>query len=150
MKKKSILVNETIHKELSRLTSQFNTNFGQLVGEMVLFFKKTGINPKAPLKENPSILVKQLDKRIVSFLKVQERDILKPMRADIYQYHKSQENISSTEREFLISQFNELTEKVEGISKELKKQRQVQLEIAVFLDSKNKSGLLTRVQYILQ
>jgi hypothetical protein len=35
-------------------------------------------------------LVSALDRRIVSFLKVQERDILKPLRQDVFDYQNSQ------------------------------------------------------------
>ncbi|TDT46935.1 hypothetical protein CLV90_1000 [Maribacter spongiicola] len=150
MSKKSILVNEIAHKDLSKLVVQFNSNFGQLVGSMIQFFKKTGINPNEPLKDNPSILVKKLDNRIVSFLKVQERDILKPMRADIYQYHKSNDDRVHAERDFLTSKLNETNDKLDNILMEIRKQRQVHLEVVLFLDSKNKTGLLNRVQSILK
>ena len=62
------------------MAGSFNSPIGGLIESMILYFKRTGINPMDGIKENPSSMIKVLDKRIVSFLRVQERDILKPMR----------------------------------------------------------------------
>ena len=90
MKKKSILIKEFHHKELVKISRTFGSQYGDLIESMILYFKKTGINPIEAINENPAAMVKVLDKRIVSFLKVQERDILKPLRNEVYQYSSEQ------------------------------------------------------------
>src|SRR5690606_32914338 len=62
----------------------------KLVEEMIIYFKKTGINPSDSKNENPSKALRELDKRFISFLKVLERDILKPLRKEVYDYSKEQ------------------------------------------------------------
>ncbi|OAB26923.1 hypothetical protein SAMN05444395_11826 [Flavobacterium fryxellicola] len=86
MTKKSVIIDTKSHSELTKLTESLNMNYGSLVEEMIYYFKKTGIDPKDAVNKNPSIMVAALDKRIVSFLKVQERDILKPLRQDVFNY----------------------------------------------------------------
>ena len=73
--KKSIIINQIAHKELTKLSESLRMKYGNLIEAMIFYFKRTGIDPKDEIKNNPSIMVKALDKRIISFLKVQERDI---------------------------------------------------------------------------
>ena len=54
MNKKSILIDEKSHKELSKLSESLGLNYGTLVQEMIYYFKKTGINPKEAENKNPS------------------------------------------------------------------------------------------------
>ena len=90
MTKKSILIEEMPHLELKKLAEALNMNLGALVHEMIFYFKKTGIDPKDAANKDPSAMVTSLDERIVSFMKVQERDILKPLRQEVFNYQNSQ------------------------------------------------------------
>lgn len=149
MTKKSIIIKEVYHKELLKLSEAFSLPIGLLVEEMIIYFKKTGINPKDAINENPSVMVKALDKRIVSFIKVQERDILKPMRADIYEYQKT--IIESFDA--IIESFNEANNSSEKTISEsnmlLNKELKILIEIAMHLDPKGKSGLQQRIKNML-
>ena len=90
MSNKSIIINEKSHSELVKLSKTFKMNYGCFVSEMIYYFKKTGIDPKEAQNKNPSELIGSLDRRIVSFMKVQERDILKPLRQEVFNYQNIQ------------------------------------------------------------
>lgn len=154
MAKKSIIINHKAHKELSKISEAFNCSYGSLVESMIYYFKKTGINPKDAVNENPSIAVKALDRRIVSFLKVQERDILKPLRNEVYQYNKNQNKIASELKNTYTSFIQKLNEidvnRTKAVIKEMKKQQKAIQEILTFLDQHNKSGIHDRIKKIFE
>jgi mRNA-degrading endonuclease RelE of RelBE toxin-antitoxin system len=156
---KSIIIKETAHKELKKLSESLRMQYGSLVEAMIFYFKNTGIDPKNAINQNPSVMVKALDKRIVSFMKVQEKDILKPLRNEVYQYSNE-----------LKKQYNDLKEEINGLSKwnqdvvikindldknrtkliveeirelnlNFKKQQEAIIEIAKLIDLKDKSSI---------
>ena len=152
MKKKSILIKEFHHKELVKISKTFGSQYGDLIESMILYFKKTGINPVEAINENPATMVKVLDKRIVSFLKVQERDILKPLRNEVYQNSKDQKEQFSNLSEWVkdaiikINDFDknrtyQIINEVEKLEKKLNQQQKAFIEIAELIDTKNKSGI---------
>lgn len=77
--KKSILIDVKSYKDLTSLSEENNTSKKGFVEASIAYFKKTGINPKDFKNESPSILIKTIDKRIVSFFKTQEKNILMPI-----------------------------------------------------------------------
>ena len=152
MKKKSILIKEFHHKELVKISKTFGSQYGDLIESMILYFKKTGINPIEAINENPATMVKVLDKRIVSFLKVQERDILKPLRNEVFQYSKEQKeqfsNLSKWVKDAVIkiNDFDEnrtklIIKEVKILEIKLNQQQKAFIEIAELIDIKNKSGI---------
>ena len=152
MKKKSILIKEFHHKELVKISKTFGSQYGDLIESMILYFKKTGINPVEAINENPATMVKVLDKRIVSFLKVQERDILKPLRNEVYQNSKEQKeqfsNLSKWVKDAIIkiNDFDknrtfQIINEVEKLEKKMNQQQKAFIEIAELIDTKNKSGI---------
>ena len=170
MAKKSIIIDPKAHSELTKLSESLRMNYGTLVQEMIYYFKKTGIDPKNAVNSNPSVMVAALDKRIVSFLKVQERDILKPLRQDVFNYQKMQnEEIGK-----LIDSINNLTKqnsertsavmkayadnmsKIQStensrtnlVNSELEKNRKAILVLCQLIDDKNKSGALDKIKSI--
>ena len=153
MKKKSLLISAKHHKELSKLSEAFGFSYYRLVEEMILYFKKTGINPKDFKNDNPSVLVKKLDNRIIAFLRVQERDILKPLRLEVYNYSQSVE--ASNKR--LVTNLNNAISSIQDNDKErykrldleFKKQRRALVAIAQIIDKKDKSGLISKISQIL-
>ena len=152
MKKKSIIIKEVSHREIKVLSETFGIPIGALVENMIRYFKRTGINPKDALNENPSAMIKVLDRRIVSFLKVQERDILKPVRDEVYMNGKNQilklEELTNSLREVL-GKMNSADEKRTLLVKsELLKQKNCLVEIASYLDQKDRSGLNQRIKEI--
>ena len=168
MTKKSIIIDEKAHAELGKLSESLQMNFGALIQEMIYYCKKTGIDPKDAVNKNPSLMVAALDKRIVSFLKVQERDILKPLRQDVFNYQNAQkEEISKLIISInkLLDQHSERTTEIkkahfENLNKinsndvertkmvvaELQKNRQAILLLCQLLDDKNKSGTLSKIK----
>jgi hypothetical protein len=154
MIKKSIIINQKYHKDLRQLSQALNLPLGTLVEHMILYFKKTGIDPKDASNKNPSVMVKALDKRIVSFLKVQERDILKPMRNEVYLYSKEQqekiENLTLSLKELLDKMNGADKDRTQLVQQELIKQQNSILAIAQNLDPKNRSGLTNQIKDIFK
>lgn len=168
MTKKSIIIDEKAHLELGKLSESLQMNLGALIQEMIYYFKKTGIDPKDAVNKNPSLMVAALDKRIVSFLKVQERDILKPLRQDVFNYQNAQKEEISKLIISIDKLLNQHSERITEIEKahfenlnkinsndkertkmvisELQKNRQAILLICQLLDEKNKSGTLGKIK----
>lgn len=161
MKKKSILIKEFHHKELVKISRAFGLQYGNLVESMISYFKKTGINPNEAINENPSAQIKALDKRIVSFLKVQERDILKPIRNEVYQYSLDQikeiSKLNSWVKKAIVQLDKNNSNRHDKISNllvkqesKLQKQEQAILLIAKFLDENNKTGIQGKLKSIFK
>jgi len=161
MKKKSILIKEFHHKELVKISKTFGSQYGDLIESMILYFKKTGINPVEAINENPAAMVKVLDKRIVSFLKVQERDILKPLRNEVYQYSSEQKkqfnDLSIWIKEVIVKLNNfdkERTKLILGeldkLNKKISQQQKAFIEIAELIDLKNKSGIQNKIKNLFE
>lgn len=172
MTKKSILINEKPHKELAKLSESLGLNYGTLVEEMIYYFKKTGIDPKDAVNKDPSAMVIALDKRIVSFMKVQERDILKPLRQDVFNYQNSQkieidklknlieEQISKQSESSTITKKNyvEYMNKINNFDSERTKLVKSKLEesknaivlLCELLDDKNKSGAIDKIKTLFK
>ena len=150
--KKSIIINQNFHKELKKLSEAFNLPIGRLVEQMIVYFKMTGINPKNAINENPSAMVKVLDKRIVSFLKVQERDILKPLRSEVYSYSKTQndklEKLTESMGKLIVKMDTSDKERTKLVIQELSKQQKAIVSIGNHLDAKNKSSLSGQIKSI--
>jgi len=150
MTKKSILISPHHHKELKKLSEAYNLNYYKLVEEMIIYFKKTGINPTDPKNENPSKGLKELDKRLVSFLKVQERDILKPLRQEVYNYSKELSEENEKTRQLLIKVLNDFNQyeinRASKVLNEVQTQRKAILTLAQLMDSKNKAGWVTKIK----
>jgi hypothetical protein len=172
MSKKSILIEEKPHKELAKLSESLRLNYGTLVEEMIYYFKKTGINPKDAVNKDPSAMVSALDKRIVSFMKVQERDILKPLRQDVFNY----QNIQKAEIDILTSLINKQlkiqseiiseiktaylanmnlinntdAKRTNTINIELEKNQKALLLLCELLDDKNKSGAIDKIKTLFK
>jgi hypothetical protein len=170
MAKKSIIIDEKAHSELGKLSENLRMNFGVLIQEMIYYFKKTGIDPKEAVNKNPALMVAALDKRIVSFLKVQERDILKPLRQDVFEYQKIQKDDNTkliTAINKILNQHSERTAEIKKnhlenfnlinsndnsrtklMNSELEKNRQAIIVLCQLIDDKNKSGALDKIKSI--
>ncbi|TMM58436.1 hypothetical protein FEE95_03120 [Maribacter algarum] len=146
MSKKSIIISQHSHKDLKVLANSFNSPLGGLIEAMILYFKRTGINPLEGIKENPSSMIKVLDKRIVSFLRVQERDILKPMRDEVFLASKNQstslEELTENLQNLLSRMNNADQNRTSLVHSEIRKMQQGLVEIASTIDSRGSSGLV--------
>lgn len=168
MKKKSIAIEEKPHSELKKLAEALNMNLGALIHEMIYYFKNTGIDPKDAVNKNPSAMVSALDKRIVSFMKVQERDILKPLRQEVFNYQNSQkieidklkdlieeqiskqsENSTAAKKMYLenmnkINNFD--SERTKLVKAEIDKTKKAIIHLCELIDEKNKSGTIDKIK----
>lgn len=153
MSKKSVLISTYHHNELKKLAEAFGLSYYKFIEESISYFKKTGINPKEPNNENPSKALKELDKRMVSFLKVQERDILKPLRQEVYNYSKEHSQEVQKIQKNLINALNSLNQneikRAHSLLLEITKQRKALLTIAQLIDAKNKSGFVNKIKNII-
>lgn len=147
MKNKSIQIQEKHHKELKKLSESLGQSYGKLVEKMILYFKRTGIDPDDLKNESPSHKIQQLDKRLVSFLKVQERDILKPLRQETYDYYQKLDKTFEEAKSHInknIAQVDKNSKiRTNIVLKELAKQQEALVSICENLDPKNKKGLKT-------
>lgn len=172
MKKKSIAIEEKPHSELKKLAKALNMNLGALIHEMIYYFKNTGIDPKDAVNKNPSAMVSALDKRIVSFMKVQERDILKPLRQEVFNYQNSQkieidklkdlieeqiskqsENSTAAKKMYLenmnkINHFD--NERTKFVNAELDKTQKAIINLCELIDEKNKSGAIDKIKKLFE
>ncbi|WP_298246114.1 BfmA/BtgA family mobilization protein [uncultured Christiangramia sp.] len=152
MAKKSILISTYHHKELAKLSDAFGFSYYKLVEEMITYFKKTGINPLDSKNENPSMALKTLDKRLISFIKIQERDILKPLRQEVYDYSQEQKQEIQKSYKILVEELSRIDhherERANTTLAEIKKQRKAVIAIAQLIDAKNKSGILSKINNI--
>lgn len=168
MKKKCIAIEEKPHSELKKLAEALNMNLGALIHEMIYYFKNTGIDPKDAANKDPSAMVTSLDKRIVSFMKVQERDILKPLRQEVFNYQNSQkieidklkdlieeqiskqsENSSAAKKMYLenINKINNFdSERTKLVKAELDKTQKAIIQLCELIDEKNKSGTIDKIK----
>lgn len=154
MKKKSIIINGGSHRELKRLSNTYGAPLGALVEAMITYFKKTGINPHDALNQNPSVMIKALDKRIVSFMKVQERDILKPMQDEVYSNSKKQEEklmLLTENLKGLIGKMNGADEnRTQMVKQELIIIKKMVVELARVIDPRDKSGFNNKIQNLFK
>lgn len=152
MKKKSIIISGKHHKELTNLCEAYGSSLYKLVEEMIIYFKRTGINPKDYKNDNPSILIKTVDKRIVSYFTVQERDILKPMRLEVS--NNSKKNLEEIKK--ISTQVDDLFQQVkkekinsyDELKTQIKNQKKAFYVLAQLIDQKNKSGIVQSLNKI--
>lgn len=88
--RKSLAVSLGTHQQLERLGDKLGLSNKELIGVMVQFFAVTKLDPRHPKADSPDIALKKLtdkvdalDKRFIGFIREQEKEILKPMRADV-------------------------------------------------------------------
>ncbi|GAB3743308.1 BfmA/BtgA family mobilization protein [Spirosoma lituiforme] len=81
---KTISVSEDTFKEFERMAESYGLTNKGLVEAMITYFKVSKADPRSPQADNPTDAIKALDKRLVSFIKEQEKKILLPMKEAIF------------------------------------------------------------------
>ena len=81
---KTISVSEDTFKEFERMADSYGLTNKGLVEAMLTYFKVSKADPRNPQADNPTDAIKALDKRIVSFIKEQEKKILIPMKEAVF------------------------------------------------------------------
>lgn len=82
-KDKQILVSVDLFDEFEKMAKSYKLTKKGLLEAMILYFKATNADPRNPKLDNPTDAIKALDKRVVSFIRQQEIDILRPMSDDL-------------------------------------------------------------------
>ncbi|AUD06488.1 BfmA/BtgA family mobilization protein [Spirosoma pollinicola] len=70
--------------DFERLANSYGLTNKGLLEAMVNHFKVTKADPRDPRADNPTDAIKALDKRIVSFIKEQEKKILIPIKEAVF------------------------------------------------------------------
>jgi uncharacterized protein YidB (DUF937 family) len=97
--RKSLAVSLGTHQQLERLGDKLGLSNKELIGVMVQFFAVTKLDPRYPKADSPDVALKKLtdkvdalDKRFIGFIREQEKEILKPMRADVQALRQASES----------------------------------------------------------
>lgn len=89
---KSVDVDPEVYEELRVLAKAYKLTNKELVSVMIQYFKKTKADPRNPKEDNPTDAIKALDRRIVSFIKTQEKDVLIPMKTILHELATTTDN----------------------------------------------------------
>ena len=88
--RKTLSISLGTHRQLAKLGDQLGLSHKDLVTAMLQFFAVTKLDPRYPKADSPEMVLKKLsdkvdslDKRFIGFIREQEKEILKPMRADV-------------------------------------------------------------------
>lgn len=88
--RKRVLVSAATHQQLERLGTKFGLSHKDLVGAMSQFFLVTKTDPRDTKADVPDVAVKKLtekvdslDKRMIRFIREQERELLKPILSEV-------------------------------------------------------------------
>ncbi|MFC5413156.1 BfmA/BtgA family mobilization protein [Larkinella bovis] len=82
---KQVALSPALFTEFERMADGYGLTNKGLLEAMIRFFKATKADPRNPKAEHPTEAIKALDKRLVSFIRQQEKDILKPMSDEMTQ-----------------------------------------------------------------
>ena len=89
-KYKTVNASEHDFADFEQLANAYGLANTALFAAMVNYFKVTKADPRDPKADNPTDAIKALDKRLVSFIKEQEKKLLIPMKEAVF-------NIASSE-----------------------------------------------------
>jgi hypothetical protein len=84
-KYKTINVPTDLHEAFERMADSYGLSQIGLMQAMMQYFKATKADPRDPKADNPTDAIKALDKRLISFIRQQEKEILKPLADDAKQ-----------------------------------------------------------------
>lgn len=82
-KDKQVLISVDLFSDFERMADSYGLTKKGLLEAMILYFKATKADPRDPKADNPTDAIKALDKRLVSFIRKQENDLLRPINDDI-------------------------------------------------------------------
>lgn len=85
-----ITANTATFTEFERLANSYGLTNKALLEAMVSYFKVTKADPRDPKADNPTDAIKALDKRLVSFIKEQEKKLLIPMKEAVFSIASSE------------------------------------------------------------
>ncbi|MBC3789422.1 BfmA/BtgA family mobilization protein [Spirosoma utsteinense] len=88
--RKSLSVSAGTHQQLERLGDRFGLSHKDLIAVMVQYFTVTKIDPRDMKADTPDVAMKKmaqkvdtLDKRLIGFIREQEKELLKPILSEV-------------------------------------------------------------------
>ena len=69
--------------DFEKLAQQHGLTNKALLAAMVQYFKATKADPRDPKADNPTDAIKALDRRLISFIKQQEKEQLRPIKDEL-------------------------------------------------------------------
>ena len=117
-KYRTISVTPETFEGFDELSKQYDMNKGEFLSTMVKYFKETKADPRDPKPVDVKVLENRIiaaDKRIISFIKTQEKEILKPMRNEIDQIVKELVRVD------LLSKLKVINDNIVDVEEQLKK-----------------------------
>lgn len=91
---KTISVSEETFKDFERMAESYGLTNKGLVEAMLTYFKVTKADPRSPQADNPTDAIKALDKRLVSFIKEQEKKLLIPIKEAVFEIASSENGVA--------------------------------------------------------
>lgn len=82
---KQVALSPALFIEFERMAESYGLTNKGLLEAMLRYFKATKADPRNPKAEHPTEAIKALDKRFVSFIRQQEKEVLKPMHDEMTQ-----------------------------------------------------------------
>lgn len=89
-KYKTVNANEHDFAQFEQLATAYSLSHTALFSAMVSYFRVTKADPRDPKADNPTDAIKALDKRLVSFIKEQEKKTLHPMKEALFDLASSE------------------------------------------------------------
>jgi len=80
---KQIAIAPALFGEFERMAESYGLTNKGLLEAMMRYFKATKADPREPKADNPTDAIKALDKRLISFIRQQEKDILRPIQDEM-------------------------------------------------------------------
>ncbi|NID13831.1 BfmA/BtgA family mobilization protein [Fibrivirga algicola] len=88
--RKSLSVSAGTHQQLERLGTKFGLSHKDLIGVMAQYFTVTKTDPRDTKADVPDVALKKLtekvdtlDKRMIGFIREQEKELLKPILSEV-------------------------------------------------------------------
>lgn len=80
---KSIDVDPDLYEDFKKLGKAYKLTNKDLFSTMVRYFQATKADPRDPKTDNPTDAIKALDRRLISFIKQQEKEQLRPIKDEL-------------------------------------------------------------------
>lgn len=80
---KSVDVDPDLYEDFRVLAKSYDLSHKELFGAMVRYFKATQADPRDPKAANPTDAIKALDRRLIGFIREQEKKVLRPLSDDV-------------------------------------------------------------------
>ena len=80
---KSIDVDPDLYEDFKKLGKAYKLTNKDLFSVMVRYFQATKADPRDPKTDNPTDAIKALDRRLISFIKQQEKEQLRPIKDEL-------------------------------------------------------------------